>query len=148
MFTPAADTIFTIAKSRVYERKPDAPAARARETSVSVEGHEIPADLGDDEWGPNPTEEEEAMLQMMELEASGLGPGSKHANGQVKAETGTSMPPPPLPDTKPKEPSWRNGWIPPNIEPVLEEQPKWELLAAVLEEIENDLHWAPIDPCE
>lgn len=36
-------------------------------------------------------------------------------------------------------------WIPSGIEEVLEEQPKWALLAAVLEEIEEELHWAPED---
>lgn len=36
-------------------------------------------------------------------------------------------------------------WMPSGIEEVLEEQPKWGLLAAVLEEIEEELHWAPED---
>jgi DNA excision repair protein ERCC-4 len=136
--------------------------------SVSVDGQEIPEDLGDDDWGTNMTDEEEAMLQMMEIEQMerqgipGAGTASTAATGNSSSKSGTgglptadtataanqSMPPPPLPDIKPKTPSWRNGWVPPNVEPVLEEQPKWSLLADVLDEIENDLHWSAIDTCE
>lgn len=39
----------------------------------------------------------------------------------------------------------KNSWKPNDVEEILEPQPKWSLLAEVLEEIEEELHWAPVD---
>lgn len=43
----------------------------------------------------------------------------------------------------------RNGrgrsWLPPNIVPVLEEQPKWSILTEILAEIDNNIHFNPKD---
>ena len=49
-------------------------------------------------------------------------------------------------DTKREE--RRRKWLPDNIEPVLEEQPKWGLLADVLLEIEDEMIKRPMPPCE
>lgn len=58
----------------------------------------------------------------------------------------TPAPPQEVKQQKKKKREERLGWTPKHVEPVLEEQPKWLLLADVLDEIENDMHWAPIDP--
>lgn len=36
-------------------------------------------------------------------------------------------------------------WSPEGTVPVLEEQPKWFVLREILEEIENQIHWSPVD---
>lgn len=36
-------------------------------------------------------------------------------------------------------------WLPPGVEPTLEELPKWHLLREVLDEIEQDIHWTDTD---
>ena len=40
---------------------------------------------------------------------------------------------------KGKEREWRNPWVPDDMDPVLEELPKWNLLAEVMEEIEEEI---------
>ncbi|GAA5973055.1 hypothetical protein JCM11641_000389 [Rhodosporidiobolus odoratus] len=182
--TPAADTIFTVARNRVYLQKkvveppPDAAdkgKGKARETSVT--GEEIPDDLGEEDWmamgskgGEN--EEEEALLREMEeaemralaaSSSSNSAPTASSSSSAVVAGGGAMLPPPlpspfaststkqapsprPALDTpvppKPKKPRW----APPGVEPVLEEQPKWLLLADVLDEIEGQMYWAEHDP--
>lgn len=120
--------------------------------------------MAEDDWGLNMTDEEEAMMQIRAMEdmdgnsaargnnsaklaSSGTGSGAE-SNSMATAASETMPPPPPIPDVKPKTSGWANGWIPPHVEPVLEEQPKWSLLADVLDEIENDLHWSPADTCQ
>ncbi|PWN88390.1 DNA repair protein [Acaromyces ingoldii] len=39
----------------------------------------------------------------------------------------------------------RPWWLPPGVEPTLEELPKWHLLREVLDEIEQDIHWTDTD---
>lgn len=39
---------------------------------------------------------------------------------------------------------WHPKWLPPGIEPVLEELPKWHLLREVLDEIEQEIHFSEI----
>lgn len=39
----------------------------------------------------------------------------------------------------------RLWWLPPGIEPTLEELPKWHLLREVLDEIEEHIHWSNTD---
>ena len=36
------------------------------------------------------------------------------------------------------------SWVPPGMTPVLEEQPKWSVLTEVLEEIDNNINFGPI----
>ncbi|CAO1633576.1 unnamed protein product [Parajaminaea phylloscopi] len=38
--------------------------------------------------------------------------------------------------------SWKPRWLPPGIEPVLEELPKWHLLREVMDEIEQEIHFS------
>lgn len=160
--TPAADTIFTVARNRVYLQKKVVPPSeegkdgkgKGKQREMSVDGFEIPDDLGEEEWyGAGPTAEEEEMLREIEeaevkriaaLSGGGDGPASAAAKDKDKA----AMPPPPLPQTPaPKPKPKRSRWQPPGVEPVLEEQPKWLLLADVLDEIETQMHWADHDPC-
>ncbi|GAA6044561.1 hypothetical protein JCM8097_006747, partial [Rhodosporidiobolus ruineniae] len=84
--TPAADTIFTVARNRVYKqkpvlKKPDAVTAGGprKEREMTVDGVEVPDDLDEDDWikGVEGAEndEEEALLremEMAEMQALGL----------------------------------------------------------------------------
>ena len=47
-------------------------------------------------------------------------------------------------NSKQQNSSWAY-WCPPGTQPVLEEQPKWFLLREILEEIEEKIHWSPVD---
>ncbi|SCZ96736.1 BZ3500_MvSof-1268-A1-R1_Chr4-1g06669 [Microbotryum saponariae] len=150
LYTTAADTIFTVAQKRVYVKKPKVENGREEE-SVGVEGEVIPDDLGEDEWGfDEPTEEEEEMLRAIEsgvdvtklplpTREAPTPPAKKMANPVREEDEEVPLPAEarPIPNT---------SWLPPNIEPVLEEQPKWYLLAQVLEEIETDIERIPADP--
>lgn len=42
----------------------------------------------------------------------------------------------------------RLWWMPPGLEAVLEENPKWHLLREVLDEIEQEVHWSTVDLSE
>ncbi|GAA5854347.1 hypothetical protein JCM9279_004728 [Rhodotorula babjevae] len=149
--TPAGDTIFTVARNRVYKQnRVEAPADRTRETTV--DGLELPDDLAEADWlealaaadgggEAGPTDEEEQMLR--ELEETAM------------RERG-EMPPPPPPGSgagaaagpstaKPKKKA-RIRWMPPGVEPVLEEQPKWLVLSEVLDEIEHQMINADVHP--
>jgi DNA excision repair protein ERCC-4 len=44
--------------------------------------------------------------------------------------------------------SRHKNWLPDNIEPILEEQPKWSLLADILLEIEDEMIKRPMPPCK
>ncbi|GAA5825708.1 hypothetical protein JCM3770_004454 [Rhodotorula araucariae] len=135
--TPAADTIFTVARNRVYlQNRVDAPA-RTRETTV--DGLEVPDDLALEDWmggggGEGPTDEEEQMLRELEETA--------------RRERGEMPPPPPRPPAgeQKREKEKRIRWMPPGVEPVLEEQPKWAVLSQVLEEIETQMYAADHHP--
>jgi DNA excision repair protein ERCC-4 len=139
--TPAADTIFKTARNRVYRQKRvSIPDSKRRE--VSVDGEEIPDDLDNGDWtrasGPNKSREEEddddeeELLRLMEEQER------EEENRRSGAE-GTPKPPT---ETRARR------WLPPGVELVLEEQPKWLLLSEVLEEIETQMHWAAVDPCK
>ncbi|BGP43109.1 DNA repair protein RAD16 [Rhodotorula kratochvilovae] len=129
--TPAADTIFTVARNRVYlQNRVEAPAAPGRARETTVDGLEVPDDLALEDWmglgGDGPTDEEEQMLRELEETA--------------RRERGEMPPPPPPPQggaagDKPEK-KRRVKWMPPGVEPVLEEQPKWAVLSQVLQEIE------------
>lgn len=77
----------------------------------------------EDNWGP--TEDEEEVMRAMEIEMM---------EEQEDDET--------------KRRRMRDKNLPAGITSVLEEQPKWALLADVLAEIEEELFWAPIDTRE
>ncbi|GAA5933461.1 hypothetical protein JCM3775_000701 [Rhodotorula graminis] len=160
--TPAADTIFTVARNRVYKQNrveappPSSDRDRDRRRETTVDGLEIPDDLAEADWlealaasvdegagagagAPGPTDEEEQMLR--ELEETAM------------RERG-EMPPPPPPgsgaaagpsSSKPKKKA-RIRWMPPGVEPVLEEQPKWLVLTEVLDEIERHMIQADLHP--
>ena len=59
------------------------------------------------------------------------------------------MPPPPAPGPsgEPEKKKKRIRWMPPGVEPVLEEQPKWLVLREVLDEIERHMIQADVHPC-
>lgn len=129
MYTPAADTIFTVARERVYkqtvtakEKQSNQPGAsrssadkgKGRAAPGGLDENGIPLDLDEADWGA----EEEQILREME-----------------DAELGTAR------ETEPKP--RRSRWLPKNVEPVLEEQPKWALLQQVLNEIEQHMYWGP-----
>ncbi|GAA5867416.1 hypothetical protein JCM1840_002131 [Sporobolomyces johnsonii] len=153
--TPAADTIFTVARNRVYVQKElPKPKDSSKERQTSVDGFEIPDDLNEADWGfgSGPTEEEEEMIRLLEEEEEmrrrneGDGAPVASGSGTPQDRDRAAMPPPPAPHSKPTPAPQPSRWLPPGVEPVLEEQPKWLLLSEVLEEIENHMHWAPIDP--
>ena len=110
MLTDAANIIFQYAKRRCYVMSTvPKPAAQ----------HAPPQEIIDlvdneDEW---------AILDEMEAEAAGRASGSGGAGGGNKG--------------KGKE--TRKKWLPDGMEPVLEELPKWFLLADVLHEIEEEM---------
>ncbi|KAA1127194.1 hypothetical protein PGTUg99_030419 [Puccinia graminis f. sp. tritici] len=113
LFTSAADTIFSVAKNRVYVKTQD----RKKQAAV-VDSNEISI-LED---GPT-AEEEEAMREIEEVALN----AAERAGYDVSRFNVSS-------DT------W--GWLPPDTEPVLENQPKWQLLKDVLKEIEENLYEA------
>lgn len=98
------------------------------------------AEFRQEEWGPT-MEEEEAARAIEEMEASeklGEKDGERRMKEAKEREERAER-------EREKKHKERLSWVPPGIVPVLEEQPKWQLLADVLAEIEEDLHWAPVD---
>ncbi|KAI0644351.1 hypothetical protein C8Q79DRAFT_141818 [Trametes meyenii] len=109
MLTDAAHTIFTYAKRRCYVMNPVPKAAKPKPADV--------IDLVDDDeagW---------EVLDEMEAEAA----GRRNAAGGTNADKG-----------KGKAKETRKKWLPEGMEPVLEELPKWYLLADILHEIEEE----------
>jgi hypothetical protein len=96
--TPAADTIFTVARNRVYLQKkvlpPPAAGAggKGKQREMSVDGFEIPDDLGDEDWyGSGPTAEEEEMLRELEdLEAARVASLASASAAASTSSTSTS----------------------------------------------------------
>lgn len=144
--TAAADTIFSVARNRVYLQKAVAkPGEGRKERELTVDGMDIPDDLNADDWlADGPTEEEEQLLRDLEETARREKEARDRAAGVTNAEDKEAMPPPQVP--QPKKPK-KKGWLPPGVDPVLEEQPKWMVLAEVLDEIETSIHFSPHDPC-
>ncbi|KAI0666914.1 hypothetical protein C8Q78DRAFT_983512 [Trametes maxima] len=109
MLTDAAHTIFTYAKRRCYVMNPVPRAAKPKSAEVI-----------------NLIDEEEAgwdALDEMEAEAAGRRNVSRGSNGDKG---------------KGKAKETRKKWLPEGMEPVLEELPKWYLLADILHEIEEE----------
>ena len=136
LFTPAADTIFTVARNRVYLQNKVASTSAASSGSVAAsssegEGKEKAKSSGgepdsDDLYGPI----DEEALAMMENMNEPIVAKQDRTVEEIQAILDAAE---------------RKKGLPPGVEPVLEEQPKWSLLADVLEEIETALHWSPID---
>jgi len=122
LMLPAADTIFNVARRRVYLRESEVPA----EEKAPVKEEEDEPD--------GPTEDELAMAFAAMDEAEGLEPGqsrmwapqqfAKPDKGKAKA----------------------SAFAPDGSKAVLEEQPKWHLLAEVLSEIETEMWWSNATP--
>ncbi|KAI9064710.1 hypothetical protein FKP32DRAFT_1757286 [Trametes sanguinea] len=112
MLTDAAHTIFTYAKRRCYVMNPVPKPAQPKPAQV--------VNLIDDE-----EEAQWAALDEMEAEARGE-PSRSAAGASTKGKE------------RAREQS-RKKWLPEGMEPVLEELPKWSLLADILHEIEEEM---------
>jgi DNA excision repair protein ERCC-4 len=110
----AANTIFTVAKRRCY---------------VSVTTAVVQNQLSAEQE----TEQEADWGVLDEIEAG------------TSAESGENLTALTSDDRHAWEklPSWRPWWLPREVEPTLEEQPKWGLLAEILHEIEEDINNNP-----
>lgn len=126
LMTPAGNTIFVLARERVYIQN------KVEKKAVVVLSAEEELELAENEAMEEAARafEEENILQMMMMEQRPIIPPTPE---QVEAQV-----------VKVREARLRIG-LPPGVDPVLEEQPKWALLADVLDEIENEMHWAPVD---
>jgi DNA excision repair protein ERCC-4 len=133
LLTTAASTIFAVARDRVYIQhkidKPALPKGKDLSSSVTIEE-------GEDEIDPAEAEAESVFDAMMAAATE-----ESRINAPISEEQMIEL------ERKAEEAEKRRG-LPPGAEPILEEQPKWALLAAVLDEIENELHWAPVDLSE
>lgn len=110
LFLDAADTLFRVARRRVYQSLPTLPSTdntSNNNTAKNVSSADEDA--------------EEALLELEQDDTS---------------------------QTKEQQQHTSYSWLPPSIKPVLEEQPKWHLLGEVMEEIENDIFNASVDPCK
>lgn len=139
LYLPAADQLMQAARKRVYLKDSEVPKVappteeQQQQQENQASNAPIEASHDDDEaayWKEfEPTAEEEAEAIAM-MDAFDDGPA---------ASTFPTNPLPSLPKPKP----W---WDDLHIKPVLEEQPKWELLSEVLDEVEQDLHLHPSQP--
>ncbi|MBW0466646.1 hypothetical protein O181_006361 [Austropuccinia psidii MF-1] len=110
LFTSAADTIFSVAKNRVYIKTLD-----DKKSKVQVASNGISSWLE----GPN-QEEEEAMREAEEAALMAAEVAGYDVSGFNRSAN-----------------SW--SWLPKGTTPVLEDQPKWQLLQEVLKEIEESI---------
>lgn len=120
--TPAGETILSLSKARVFTK------GTIEEARNDEEGEH-------EEDGPSREEEEEMRAiqdveEAIRREQAGLPPLVRKDKPMSRGSKDSNK-----------------GWLPPGTQPVLEEQPKWSLLADVLAEIEDELHFSP-DPCE
>jgi DNA excision repair protein ERCC-4 len=126
LFTDAAETIFNVARRRVYIKS--GPSTSQENASAETGTSQKPDEqAGDEYWAGATEEEEQALLEVMR-ETEGV---------EIIEEETTKT------QSAAEE---RPAWLPPGIEPVLEEQPKWHLLAEVMDEIEQDLFNSPYNP--
>lgn len=130
LYLPAAETMIREARKRVYLKADEIPRVEG-DDEVSWQNGKTTND-NRNQGGPS-AEEEEALLAMDDADMwneipegrATPAPLSETAQGKQKA---------------PEEE--RKWWMPLGTKPVLEEQPKWALLAQVMEEIEANLHWS------
>lgn len=135
LYLPAAERIIQASRKRVYLKESEVP-----KVSPPTEAPDASNGANDEEYWkdfePNAEEEEEALRLMEAYDAGADLP--QPANG---ASSSARMAPPPAAPAK----KWYEDL---HIKPILEEQPKWELLSQVLDEIEQDLHINPELPSE
>lgn len=117
LFLPAAETLMVTARKRVYLKESEVLKVAAADDHLQTQDDEEAAYWK--EFEPSAEEEQEALAMMDAFEG----------------ETPQTLPI----KTKP----W---WEDLHIKPVLEEQPKWQLLSEVLDEVEQDLHMNPSRP--
>ncbi|KAK4048124.1 DNA repair protein RAD16 [Microbotryomycetes sp. JL201] len=168
LFTSAADTIISSAKKRVYiqnriEKATPGSASASNGSNghtnasgvrssreMTIDGFELPHDLEDDEFElDGPTEEEEEMLRQLEQEEEDrrqrMGLPPLNPTPILSAPDKGKMKVPDKEREKSRHERKRPKWLPPGVEVVLEEQPKWLLLADVLAEVENEMQWGNVD---
>lgn len=145
--TPAGNTIFTLAKDRVYRKivagstlNSNGPNPIGSQNLLDFTGHNLD--------GYN--EEEEAMLRNMEMEEDEEAREKEAVRRAIaEVEKMEEREKNEVEERKKRlDAKWereKNSWKPNDVEEILEPQPKWSLLAEVLEEIEEELHWAPVD---
>ena len=118
-----AQVVFANARARVFLPAPNAAATSSSSGDKTDKGKGKQSQIEEDD-------EDERMLREIE-EMEGLDDDAPRARRRT----------PPKPARPLSE-----AWLPPGYVSVLEEQPKWGLLADVLREIENEMHFAPVDP--
>ncbi|PWN40252.1 hypothetical protein IE81DRAFT_325773 [Ceraceosorus guamensis] len=121
LFMDAANTILGEAKRRVYVGEVSASA------ELNIDAGEEEADEVDEEAEAFAAAHQ-ASLNEEFAEAEAALRGGSAAKGQSTR--------------KKKDRLW---WMPPGLEAVLEENPKWHLLREVLDEIEQEVHWSTVD---
>lgn len=140
LFLPAADIIFEAARSRVYKRhavQPKEPSAPVLQQARAQTEDAYWAEAGGDDSFMD--DEELLAATASAVEPNGAGRSDSTApNGQKAVSSATN---PVMPD---RDTPWAY-WCPSGSVPVLEEQPKWLLLREILEEIEAQIHWSPVD---
>lgn len=110
LFTDAANTVFQTAKRRCYTGTIKLKD-KNKSNTTNIDGGKTPFSVDD-------SVDEEAWAVLDEMEGRAASAGQEHA--------------------KEKAPK-RKKWLPDGIEPVLEELPKWSLLAEILQEIEEEI---------
>lgn len=84
-------------------------------------------------------DDEEAWAALDEIEIVSMGPrASTSGKGKNIKEKGQAKEHDLTVSIKAEEEE-RPSWLPPGMEPILEEQPKWDLLTEVLQEIEEEI---------
>lgn len=118
LFMDAANTIFSEAKHRVFlgTISNQSAAQKGDERSNGTKGSNVATAIDVEAEEDAFADEEEAMYGERASAAKGDGERSRKKN-----------------------------WLPPGIEPVLEELPKWNLLREVLDEIEQEIHFTATD---
>ncbi len=114
LFTDAANTVFQAAKRRCYSQT---QPSRANPRRASATPAPAPARGLD--------EDEDAWAVLDEMDGVGRGAAGNGARGSGNKNEGGAK--------------RRPRWLPEELEPQLEELPKWSLLAEILEEIEQEI---------
>lgn len=136
LYLPAAEHLIAASRKRVYLKESEVPKAPSAEESNQANKEKgasgVDEEAEDEEaayWKEfEPTAEEEAEALRIADVSAGQPRASTPENGAHKS---------------PKPKKW---WEDLHVKPVLEQQPKWELLSEVLDEVENDLHLHPSQP--
>lgn len=120
LFLDAANVLFSVAKKRAYINEPKASGSSTRASSTAPsEPESIHVDAEEDDW---------EALREAEAGPSGAPTSGINNNGFTRTRTYSA----------------RKGKWPEGVEPVLEELPKWGLLAQVLEEVEGEIAYGAV----